>query len=69
MLRLRYDVLRASLVISSISSVTYIEHVLHVVNRDEGIVDVDDLDLFLQLGGAHNQAADSSETIDSNFDC
>ena len=48
---------------------TYVEHVLHVVNRDEGIVDVDDLDLLLHLSGTHNQAADSSEAIDSNFDC
>lgn len=29
---------------------------------------MDDLDLLLVLGGAHHQAADSPETIDTDFD-
>ena len=48
---------------------TYVEHVLHVVDGDERIVDVHNLDLLLQLCGTHNQAADSAESVDSNFDC
>lgn len=47
---------------------TYVEHVLHVVDRDERIIDVYDLDLLLELCGAHHQTADSSETIDTDFD-
>ena len=48
---------------------TYVEHVLHVVHGDERIVDVHNLNLLLQLCGTHNQAADSAESVDSNFDC
>ena len=50
------------------SSKTYVEHILHVVDGDERIVDVDNLNLLLELCGTHNQAANSPETIDSNFD-
>lgn len=49
-------------------AITYVEHVLHVLNRDERIVDVHDLNLLLELCGAHDQAADSTEPVDSDFD-
>ena len=52
----------------NIQEKTYVEHVLHVINGDERIVDVDNLDLLLELRGAHHQAADSSKPIDSDFD-
>ncbi len=31
---------------------TYVEHILHIVNRDEGIVDRNDLHILLIASGA-----------------
>lgn len=47
---------------------TYVEHVLHVVHRDEGIVDGNDLDLRVVASRSHNKTTDAAETIDTNFD-
>ena len=46
----------------------YVEHVLHVVHRDERIVDRHDLDFLLQASSTHHQTSDTTEAIDSNFD-
>jgi hypothetical protein len=48
--------------------VTYVEHVLHVVNRDERIVDVDDSDLWVIAGSAHDQAANAAKSVNSDLD-
>ena len=51
-----------------LSDRTYVEHVLHVVNGDEGIVDGDDLDVGHGAGRTEHEATDASEAVDSNFD-
>ena len=45
-----------------------VEHVLHVVNGDEGIVDCDDLDVWVVASCAHDQAANATKTVDSDLD-
>mmetsp|Transcript_2577 Transcript_2577/g.4651 ORF Transcript_2577/g.4651 Transcript_2577/m.4651 type:complete len:498 (-) Transcript_2577:2604-4097(-) len=45
-----------------------LEHVLHVVGGDEGVVDGDDVDHGVVLSGAHNEAADAAESVDSDVD-
>ena len=45
-----------------------LEHVLHVVGGDEGIVDGNDVDHGVVLSGAHDEAADTAETVDANVD-
>ncbi len=42
-----------------------LEHVDHVVERDEGIVDGDDLDALSQ-GGSQDNAANSAESVNTN---
>jgi hypothetical protein len=45
-----------------------LEHVLHVVGGDEGVVHGDNVDHGVVLGGAHDKTADTSETVDANVD-
>jgi len=39
---------------------------LHVVGRDEGIVDSDNLDVWVVLGRANNHATNAAETVDTD---
>mmetsp|Transcript_17755 Transcript_17755/g.36891 ORF Transcript_17755/g.36891 Transcript_17755/m.36891 type:complete len:590 (+) Transcript_17755:215-1984(+) len=43
-----------------------LQHVLHVVGRDKGVVDGDDVDHRVVLGGAHDEASNTSKSVDSN---
>ena len=45
-----------------------LEHVLHVVGGDEGVVHSDDVDHGVVLSGAHDETADAAGTIDANVD-
>lgn len=45
---------------------TNLEHVLHVVWRDEGIVDGDDVDKGIGLSGTHDETSDTAEAIDAD---
>ena len=44
------------------------QHVGHVVGRNKGVVDTDELHTFAINAGAQHQAADTAEPIDTNFD-
>ena len=46
---------------------TYVKHVLHVVDRDERVVDGDDLNLWLQTSSSENKTTDTTEAVDSYF--
>mmetsp|Transcript_9739 Transcript_9739/g.15630 ORF Transcript_9739/g.15630 Transcript_9739/m.15630 type:complete len:300 (+) Transcript_9739:228-1127(+) len=43
-------------------------HVLHVIDRDEGIIDGDNVHIRLVGSRAHNQAPDAPKSVDSNID-
>mmetsp|Transcript_9478 Transcript_9478/g.14257 ORF Transcript_9478/g.14257 Transcript_9478/m.14257 type:complete len:205 (-) Transcript_9478:34-648(-) len=43
-------------------------HVLHVVDRDEGVVDGNDVDVGLVRSGPHYEATNTSESIDTDID-
>merc|ERR1712216_800844 len=43
-----------------------LEHVLHVVGGDEGVVDGDDLHVGVGLRGPDHHAANATETVDAN---
>mmetsp|Transcript_8206 Transcript_8206/g.24575 ORF Transcript_8206/g.24575 Transcript_8206/m.24575 type:complete len:472 (-) Transcript_8206:150-1565(-) len=45
-----------------------LEHVLHVVDRDEGVVDCDDVHHRVILGCAHHEATNAAKAVDSNVD-
>ena len=45
-----------------------LEHVLHVVGGDEGIVDGNDVHHGVVLSSAHDETADTAETVDANVD-
>ena len=45
-----------------------VEHVLHVVHGDEGIIDVGDLDLLFLAGSTHHETANAAKAVDSNLD-
>merc|ERR1719181_1768338 len=45
-----------------------LEHVAHVVHGDEGVVHAHDADVGVRLRRAHDEAADSSESIDTDAD-
>ena len=45
-----------------------LEHVLHVVGGDEGVVHSDDVDHGIVLSGAHDETADAAESVDANVD-
>lgn len=47
---------------------TYVEHVLHVVNGNERIVDSNNLDLRIQPGSAQDETTDASKPVNSDFD-
>jgi hypothetical protein len=47
---------------------TYVEHVLHVVRGDEGVIDGHDLDVGVEASRPADQSADSSKPVNSNFD-
>ena len=52
--------------VASVSGVI-LEHVDHVVQRNEGIVDGHHVHILVQ-SGTEDQAANATETVDSNFD-
>lgn len=47
---------------------THVEHVLHVVSRDEGIVDGDHLHIRLVAGSTQDKTTDAAKTINTDLD-
>mmetsp|Transcript_28805 Transcript_28805/g.44273 ORF Transcript_28805/g.44273 Transcript_28805/m.44273 type:complete len:283 (+) Transcript_28805:778-1626(+) len=45
-----------------------LQHVFHVVSRDERIVDGDNVDHRVILGGAHNKTANTSKSVNTDVD-
>ena len=48
--------------------ISYIEHVLHVVQRNERIIHSDDLNIRVRSGSSENQSSDAAEAVDSDLD-
>ena len=44
------------------------KHVSHVIRRHERVVDADEFDFRIVQTGAEDEASDTAETIDTNFD-
>ena len=47
---------------------TYVEHILHVISRNERIVDGNDLDLRFQSGSTQHETTNASKSVNSDFD-
>ena len=47
---------------------TYVEHVLHVVSRNERIVDGHNLDVGVVSGGTKHETTDATKSVDSDLD-
>mmetsp|Transcript_4797 Transcript_4797/g.10923 ORF Transcript_4797/g.10923 Transcript_4797/m.10923 type:complete len:342 (-) Transcript_4797:200-1225(-) len=45
-----------------------LEHVFHVVGGDEGVVDGDNVDHGIVLGGTHDKTSDTSKAVNTNVD-
>mmetsp|Transcript_15001 Transcript_15001/g.36617 ORF Transcript_15001/g.36617 Transcript_15001/m.36617 type:complete len:218 (+) Transcript_15001:3626-4279(+) len=45
-----------------------LEHVFHVIGRDEGVVDGNNVDHGVVLGGTHDKTSDTAESVDTNVD-
>mmetsp|Transcript_16019 Transcript_16019/g.30225 ORF Transcript_16019/g.30225 Transcript_16019/m.30225 type:complete len:277 (-) Transcript_16019:163-993(-) len=52
---------------TSVNSIVFV-HVLHVIHRDEGIVDSNNVHLRVVLGSSHDEATNTSKSIDSDID-
>lgn len=48
--------------------ITYVEHISHVVNRNERIIHCNNLDLRIQPRSPEHQSSNAAKAIDSYFD-
>ena len=60
-------VLRADLARKAAVNRIVLQHVDHVIEIDEGIVDADDLNVLVFEGRAEDQTSDSAESVDTDF--